>query len=203
VIESVSALRAKIVSATKIAGNMSLYVENYNSGANLTVMCPNTTFWQDILTNVTSTLFNYYDSDGIYIDQIAAASAELCYADNHGHPTGGGSYWREGYYNLLKKAKATNPSKPVMTEENAEVYINSADAFLALQAFMEYNPITRESQSSTLLGRSSGSKKFRFGSDSLMRFSCVRIPCSVRWLLCERWLHLRAHRFPSARSRHC
>eukprot|EP01043_Picozoa_sp_COSAG02_P035833 COSAG02_NODE_2591_length_8466_cov_26.224095_4_plen_89_part_00 len=55
------------------ANNVAYYDESYGSKAKFAVMCPHTTFWQKTIAEVVDKLTNNYDTDGVYIDQIAAA----------------------------------------------------------------------------------------------------------------------------------
>ena len=63
-------------------------------------MCPATNYWQNTIGDVVDTLcgpHNSFATDGVYIDQIAAAGPRPCWDPTHGHPVGGGSHWVEGY----------------------------------------------------------------------------------------------------------
>lgn len=110
------------------------HVEDYQSGAKLAVMCPATAYWQKVMFETARTLVEDYGVNGIYYDQIAAAEQIMCYDPSHGHPVGGGSHWVEGYRTMLQKVKElrTKEGSPlfVATENNAECYMDTADAFL-------------------------------------------------------------------------
>lgn len=55
--------------------NVSFYDESYGSKAKFAVMCPHTAYWQKTIAEVVDKLTNGYATDGVYIDQIAAAGA--------------------------------------------------------------------------------------------------------------------------------
>ena len=74
-----------------------------------------------------------YGNSGVYVDQIGAASANLCWNQSEGI-SGGGDYWRRGYNAFLSKSKATVRA-PVVTESNAEPYMAHINGYLTLVAF--------------------------------------------------------------------
>jgi hypothetical protein len=98
----------------------------------LAAMCPTQKRWQEKLLEIDLTLFNQYGVKGIYMDQIAAAKANLCCDPTHGHPLGGGHWWTEqGYWPLLAAIRAVMPKDRMLTTEcNAEPYIRWFDGYL-------------------------------------------------------------------------
>jgi hypothetical protein len=115
------------------ASHLSFYNETYGSGSYFVVMCPATRYWQETIAGAANTLVSNYSVDGVYIDQIAAAQADQCWDPTHNHALGGGGYWIEGYAQMVAAAKATGA--PIVTESNAEPYMDSVDGLLALVAF--------------------------------------------------------------------
>ncbi|NQT51843.1 hypothetical protein HQ576_07330, partial [bacterium] len=110
------------------------YIELYGSKRPLAVMCPATKFWQDKVVEICRRLMVDEKVNAIYLDQIAAAGAKLCYDKSHGHPLGGGSYWVDGYRVMLDRiqqiAHADGRDVTITTENNTECYMDGLDAFL-------------------------------------------------------------------------
>lgn len=110
------------------------YLEVYASKARQAVMCPYTRFWQDRIAGVVDRLVNECGVNAVYLDQIAAAGPKLCFDKRHGHPLGGGSYWVDGYRDLLDRVQevghAGGHDVAFTTENNADPYMDGVDAFL-------------------------------------------------------------------------
>lgn len=107
------------------------YIEVYGSKVPLAVMCPYTKPWQSKVKLLVERLMDEVGVNGVYIDQIGAASAVKCYNSNHGHPVGGGSFWHEGYRELLTRIRKSLPKdKMITTEENIETWLDQFDALL-------------------------------------------------------------------------
>ena len=105
--------------------------ETDGSRVKLGVMCPTTSLWQNRVGGIVGRLFGEYGLDGVYIDQIAAASPKLCFDPTHGHPLGGGHWWTEGYWKLLDEMRDKKPKDRMLTTEcNAEPYIRWFDGYL-------------------------------------------------------------------------
>ncbi|MBI4559782.1 MAG: hypothetical protein HY706_19500 [Candidatus Hydrogenedentes bacterium] len=120
---------AKDAAATNLNGDH--YEEVYGSKVPLTPMCPTTELWQETVTQLVDRLVNEVGVRGVYIDQISAAAPRRCFAENHGHPRGGGSYWIQGYRDLLDRCRAVLPPRTALTtEENADPWNDLLDAFL-------------------------------------------------------------------------
>lgn len=97
----------------------------------LGVMCPTTPLWQNTVKDIVLRLQNEMGVDGVYIDQIAAASPVLCMDATHGHPLGGGAWWNEGYWTLLDALRREmQPGRMITTECNGEPFINKFDGYL-------------------------------------------------------------------------
>ncbi len=113
------------------------YVETYGSKeqdgspVRLGVMCPSTELWQSRVRQTVLRLMNECGVKGVYIDQIAAAAPTLCFDRSHGHPTGGGHWWTEGYWKLLGAIRRAMPEGCMLTTEcNGEPYIQMLDGYL-------------------------------------------------------------------------
>ena len=113
------------------------YVETYGSKekdgspVRLGVMCPSTELWQSRVRQTVLRLMNECGVKGVYIDQIAAAAPTLCFDRSHGHPSGGGHWWTEGYWKLLGEIRRAMPEGCMLTTEcNGEPYIHMLDGYL-------------------------------------------------------------------------
>lgn len=100
------------------------------TAANSAVICPYTEEWQDINVKIVTDLVKDYGVDGVYLDQIAATPPSLCMDASHGHPIGGGTWWREGYDKMLAKMRNEVPTAILTTECEAEPYMADHDAYL-------------------------------------------------------------------------
>ena len=111
--------------------HMKRYEETYGSGVPLVVMCPYTEKWQAKVTSLVDRLVHECGVDGVYVDQISAAGAKLCFDPSHGHDIGGGGFWAAGYRRMLERARKTLPKDRMLTtEESADPWIDLLDAFL-------------------------------------------------------------------------
>lgn len=109
------------------------YTEVYGSKVPNSVMCPATPQWQAKVRDVVGSLFTELGVNGVYIDQIGAASGVPCHAQTHGHAPGGGSFWHTGYRQLLEGVRGIMPPDTIITtEENAECWIDQFDALLVV-----------------------------------------------------------------------
>ena len=103
------------------------------------IMCPTQKFWQDKILSVIDTLYHEYGVNGVYIDQVTAHPAELCFDKSHGHPIGGGSHWVDGYREMMSKIKdyASPRGMAITSEDPAEPYMDQIDASLTWQMMTE------------------------------------------------------------------
>lgn len=109
-----------------------VYVERYGSKRPLVPMCVAEPFWGLKVNEICSRLMDECGVDGIYLDQIGAARPAPCYDATHHHPLGGGRHWVDGYRALLTpvKAKAAARGVTLTTENTAEPYMDTIDAYL-------------------------------------------------------------------------
>ncbi len=129
--------REALPATTKEAGGAPC-IETYGSReadgtpVRLAVMCPTTRLWQGRLHDIVLQLFNACGVQAVYIDQVAAARPILCHDAAHGHPLGGGSWWRtQGYGPLLERIRRDKPPERALTTEcNAEPYLRGFDGYL-------------------------------------------------------------------------
>jgi len=107
------------------------YVEVYGSKVPLSPMCPFTDLWKQTVTNLVDKLLNECKVKAVYIDQISAAAARRCFAEGHGHSLGGGTYWIQGYRDLLQRCRDVQPPDTALTtEENADPWNDILYAWL-------------------------------------------------------------------------
>jgi hypothetical protein len=109
------------------------YVETYGSGRSLVPMCPYTRLWQDKVRSVCHRLIDECGVNAIYLDQIGSAAPVICYDASHGHPTGGGRHWVDGYHAMLRQVRVEAVAKGVAltTEDSSEPYMDVIDGCLA------------------------------------------------------------------------
>ena len=118
-------------------GEGSPYTEKYEASFNWSqqVMDPGTTYWQDTISAAVRDAHKAGNTSGVYVDQIASMYASSCYG--HGH-SGGGSRWADGNRATLEKAaKSIGPGKVLISESNAEAYLSSLHAYLAIYGWRE------------------------------------------------------------------
>jgi len=113
------------------------YIEMYGSKESdgspvrFAVMCPATELWQNRIRDICLRLFDKYNVDAIYIDQVAAMSPKLCLDKTHGHPLGGGHWWVEGYWKMLQSIREAMPEGRMLTTEcNSEPFAYLFDGYL-------------------------------------------------------------------------
>lgn len=104
--------------------------EEDGSPVRFAVMCPAAPLWRQTLADICRRLQQELGVDAIYIDQIAAMEPALCQDPTHGHPLGGGGWWRKAYAELLQQVRAAAPGMPLTTECNAEPYVDQLDGYL-------------------------------------------------------------------------
>jgi len=122
------------------------YNESYGSKAVFAVMCPHTTYWQEKIISIVQNLTHNFNTDGVYIDQIAAAGPRPCFDPSHDHPLGGGDHWVKGYSNMLDRIQQIAPKKMILTESNAEPFMSGVDIFLTLVGYLSGDlPGTKDS----------------------------------------------------------
>lgn len=113
------------------------FTESYSSKeadgspVKLSIMCPSTACWQEKMSEVVGRLLNEVGVDAVYMDQIAAASPLLCEDRTHSHRAGGGTWWVEGYNNLLDHVNRVRPAdKGLSTECTGEPFMKRMQAYL-------------------------------------------------------------------------
>lgn len=113
-----------------------LYIEIYGSKVLNSVTCPSSPIWQNVLFDLNKRILDSLGTDGVYIDQIAAAKGVPCYAEGHPHSPGGGEWWHLAYRKMLQKMRSEiyREGQAMTTEENAECYIDLFDMMLVVNS---------------------------------------------------------------------
>ncbi len=97
----------------------------------LVPICPSFVRWHEIMDDVARGMEADLPIDGIYFDQIAAVPSYPCRNPAHNHLPGGGSYWSDGYRQMMDRINARKSAdKFYFSESNAEPYVKSFDGFL-------------------------------------------------------------------------
>ncbi|OGV62711.1 MAG: hypothetical protein A3K19_24400 [Lentisphaerae bacterium RIFOXYB12_FULL_65_16] len=99
----------------------------------LAPMCPTTDYWKQCLAGKVAQLVSL-GVPFVQLDSFPCTQAKPCYNPKHGHPLGYGSWWYEGYRDLLQacrdKGKALNPEYATATEEMCEFFIPQLDFYM-------------------------------------------------------------------------
>jgi hypothetical protein len=95
-------------------------------------MCPATPLWQRTVKDLVLKLAgSEFGVDGVYLDQVSAQAAMLCFDKSHGHPLGGGNWWTtQGYWPMLAEIRDSSPGTILTSESSAEPYVNRLDGYL-------------------------------------------------------------------------
>ncbi len=120
-----------------------LYTEVYSSMVANTVTCPSSPIWQKIMYETNGRILSELKTDGVYMDQIGCAASQPCYAANHSHALGGGSWWPQAYREMLTDIRCSfykGKNLSLSTEENVECYMDLFDMMLVVNS--PHNPKT-------------------------------------------------------------
>jgi hypothetical protein len=113
------------------ASDGSLPTKSYGGNA-FACMCPATPFWQNTVKDLVLKLAGpEFGVDGVYLDQVSAQAAMLCFDKTHQHPLGGGCWWTtQGYWPMLDDIRKCSPGTILTSESCAEPYVNRLDGYL-------------------------------------------------------------------------
>ncbi|MHB8995615.1 MAG: DUF6259 domain-containing protein [Armatimonadota bacterium] len=140
--EDTDDFRSEAVKYATKKPNGEWYVEVYGSKRRLVPMCTHPPYWQDKVNEIVMKLVREEGVDAVYIDQVSAAKAVLCYDKSHGHPLAGGHWWVDGYWKMLDKMQRdiakVHPDKALTTESNAEPFVKWFDAYLMCNSNADY-----------------------------------------------------------------
>ena len=108
------------------------YVEQYgNLTPPMAPMCPWSPAWNEILPSIASRVLEL-GTQSLFMDQIGACAGVPCYSPSHGHPTGGGTWYYDGYQALLARIHAQYARKGAFltVEGSGEQWMNVIDGYL-------------------------------------------------------------------------
>ena len=121
-------------------GNVVKNVNMYSPGRLITSIDPNTTFWQNYVSNIMVDHLDFGDDnltysgvgfDGAYWDVWSGVEAVLDYSNRGDHPKGGGNWWHGGEENLVdlsrQRASELNPKWILESEHATELYIDDLE----------------------------------------------------------------------------
>lgn len=110
------------------------YIERYANKRRQGVMCPATAHWQDTMSALADRITGELAAPGLFMDQIGAAEPRPCWDPSHGHALGGGTYWFDGYRQLLSKAHGITSSRGAFltTEGTGETWMSDVDGYLCV-----------------------------------------------------------------------
>ena len=105
-------------------------VENYYKGT--AVMCPACPIWQDTLLAIGTNVVEGLGTTAIYYDQVTCARPMPCHNASHGHATGGGTYWADGYHQAFARIhdRLAPMNVPITSEGAAESWMDVVDGHL-------------------------------------------------------------------------
>lgn len=101
-------------------------------GDALKPMCPSSVLWNEKVSGF-SEYVNEFNFDGLYVDQVAAFNATLCFDKKHPHPHGGGTWWKNAYTQMIRMLRKKSCGSKIFTSESCcEAYMDVFDMFLVL-----------------------------------------------------------------------
>jgi len=107
-----------------------LFIDSYANP--LAMMCPFFTPWRDIIKKLVRDMETTLPIDGVYFDQVAAVAPIPCSNPLHDHKPGGGSYWSDGYNEMILDIVSGRPKESFyFSESTGETYVKSFDGLLS------------------------------------------------------------------------
>ena len=106
------------------------FTEKY--AADFGIMCPAVSAWQEKLLGIGRQMTSDFDIGALYYDQVCCASWRLCRNASHGHPTGGGSWWTDGYRRAFTPihVELSGKGQPIASEGACEAWMDLIDGAL-------------------------------------------------------------------------
>jgi len=98
----------------------------------LAAMCHSCPKWRSVVAGFAGRILDELGAKSIFIDQVGASGGLPCYDPSHGHPLGGGAWWREEYLKMLAPIRRAYNAKGafVTTEGSGEAYLDMVDGYL-------------------------------------------------------------------------
>lgn len=117
----------KIDNNLLVVDSKNSYVSYNREMPYLKYACPSMGEWKSIILGARNSIKDTSNklSAGVYYDMLAAAEPIICFAKNHNHSVGDPFSWIEGIRRILAETNGI-----ILTEGNAEIYIDLSDAFL-------------------------------------------------------------------------
>jgi len=107
------------------------YVELYGYDRHQqATMCPAVPFWRDAIFDFVSRAITEVGANMVYLDMMGISKAQPCFAAGHPHPAGGGTWWHDGYTEVISALRAKHPGIPFTTEGCCERWLHIVDGFL-------------------------------------------------------------------------
>jgi hypothetical protein len=105
-------------------------------GRTFGVMCPHSRKWKESTWFFSRQVLDAISASAIYYDQVSCAPALECHNPNHGHPTGGGAWWTDGYRKMLEKVHSEYAAinAPITSERATDAWLDLIDGYLAAGA---------------------------------------------------------------------
>lgn len=99
----------------------------------LSPMCPWTDRWDRTLNDFAGRVLDL-GAGSLFLDQIGACAGAPCYAKDHGHPVGGGTWYFEGYQKILSRVhgRYSTANAFLTTEGSGEQWMNVVDGYLTV-----------------------------------------------------------------------
>lgn len=122
-------------------------IENYWPNHPLAVMCPTTPIFEHAAVKMTEDAIRTNTVacgvgcgfDGVYHDQAACSRGIECWAKNHDHPKGGGTWWADGYRKAFRRIHdyAAKEGAMVLSEGTGDMIQDSVDGYLKASGVRE------------------------------------------------------------------
>ena len=102
-------------------------------GRSFGVMCPHGESWKESVRIFSRQVLDEAGANAIYYDQVSCAPAVECHNRKHGHPTGGGTWWTDGYRDVLESVHAeyAKVGAPITSERATDAWLDVIDGYIA------------------------------------------------------------------------
>ena len=96
----------------------------------LALMCPSVPFWKEAVNMFLDRAVTELGANMVYLDELGLQHPRPCFARNHPHPVGGGTWYQDGYHEIVRTFREAHPGIPITTEGLNEHWIDVVDGFL-------------------------------------------------------------------------